>query len=167
MTSFEVTREISATPRRVFDFLADGRRHAEWIDKDHQQGPLREAVVTEHLSGPEVGEGGTYCGGQAMGRWKGQGYTFRTEVYEPTHRLVFRGDGSYDIVFDLIETQAGTRVTLRRDYGERPRRLLGRLLWGWAVKPKYVEPTIADDLLRIERALGTSASPKSSAKAVL
>jgi len=167
MTAFEATREISAAPGRVFDFLADGRRHEEWLDKDHQHGPLREVVGTEHVSGPEVGEGATYRGRQAMGRRKGKGYTFRTEVHEPARRLVFRADGRYDVLFDLVETQGGTRVTFTRDYGERPSRLLGRLLWRWAGKPKYVEPTIADDLLRIERALGTIAPPKSSAKAVL
>lgn len=161
MSAFAATREIPAPPDEIFEFLADGRRHAEWIDKG-ERGPLREVVTIVHVSGPEVGEGATYRLRQTMGRFEGEDHRFRTEVYEPTHRLAFRAEGgAYDVLFDLEETSAGTQVTLTRDYGERPRRLLGRLISRFALKPKYAQPGIEDDLLGIERALG-SATTKSS-----
>lgn len=159
MTAFEATRDILAPPGQVFDFLADGKRHEEWIDKS-QGGPLREVVETEHVSGPEVGEGATYRLRQTMGRREASDYTFRTEVHERARRLVFRAEGAYDVLFDLEETSAGTRLTYTRDYGERPRRLMGRVLWR-LLKPKHMEPVIADELVRIERALG-AAVPSSS-----
>jgi len=79
MSAFAVTREIPAPPREVFDFLADGRRHAEWIAQEHEgPRPLREVVETEHVSGPEVGEGATYRLRLTLGRTEMKDHTFRT-----------------------------------------------------------------------------------------
>lgn len=154
MIAFEVTREIPAAPAQVFDFLADGRRHAEWIAKGDDGRP-RQVVETEHVSGPEVGEGATYHYRETLGGVKMSEYTFRTEVYEPPYRLVFRAERSHDILFDLEEIPAGTRLTCRREYVDRPRNLLGKLIARWSLKSEYAEPSIADDLTRIERALET------------
>jgi len=49
-------------------------------------------------------------------------------------------------------------VTCTRDYGERRRGLVGRLV-SRALKPEYAEPSIADDLVRVGRVLGAAAPP--------
>jgi len=158
MSVFKATREVPAPAIRVFDFLADGARHAAWIAQENEGArPVREVVKTRHLSGPEVGEGATYHLRLTLGGKEMKDHEFRTEVYEPARRLVFRAEMGFDLAFDLEEIPAGTLLTCTRDHNKAPRGFLDRFI-SRRLAPKYAEASIADDLARIERALEAAGS---------
>ncbi|CAN5475994.1 hypothetical protein BH20ACT19_BH20ACT19_02660 [soil metagenome] len=78
----------------------------------------------------------------------------RTEVHDPRGGSCSAPTAPTTLLFDLESTAPGTR-----DYKELMRGLTG-LLTRRAFTPEHMEPSITDDLIRIERVLrARSAKP--------
>ena len=132
--------EIAAPVSRIFDILADPRRHVE-IDGSH--------MLRRCLDGPDrLGLGSEFV--MSMRLWSFP-YRVRNRVveFEENRLIAWRHFEPQHWRFELQPTQSGTRVTETFDYSYWP--LAGRLLlvaMGW---PRRNKPAITKTLALLAR----------------
>lgn len=137
--------EIAAPASRIFDILADPRRHVE-IDGSH--------MLRRCLAGPDrLGLGSEFV--VSMRLW-GVPYRVRNRVVEfDENRLIaWRHFEPQHWRFELQPTQSGTRVTETSDYSYyRPAARLLLVAAGW---PRRNKPAITQTLALLARTAQTS-----------
>lgn len=137
--------EIAAPVSRIFDILADPRRHVE-IDGSH--------MVRRCLDGPaRLGLGSEFV--MSMRLWSFP-YRVRNRVveFEENRLIAWRHFEPQHWRFELAPTQSGTRVTETFDYSYWPP--AGRLLlvaMGW---PRRNKPAITKTLALLASAAQAS-----------
>ncbi len=137
--------EIAAPASRIFDILADPRRHVE-IDGSRMlrrclDGPARLGLESEFV--------------MSMRLW-GLPYRVRNRVveFEENRLIAWRHFEPQHWRFELVPTESGTRVTETFDYSYWP--LAGRLLlvaMGW---PRRNQPAITKTLALLARTAQSS-----------
>jgi len=137
------TRIIPATPTRIFDLLADPRRHSEFDGS----GTVRAPRKAPH----RLSLGASF----AMDMKAGFSYfvTNRVVVFELDRAIAWSHFGGYVWRYDLLEVDGGTRVTESFDYSVPAGLLIAR-----TARPENNRLAMEASLRRIEELLTTTES---------
>lgn len=128
-----VTRAVNARPEAVWEVLSDGWLYPSWV-----VGAARMRDVDENW--PDVGSKLHH----SVGNWPLM-IDDRTEVLESMPRKLLRlkahawPAGAAEVVIEIEQDAAGSRVTIREDAVEGPGTLIPKSLRQAAIKPRNTE----------------------------